>query len=211
MLLRMPATGRSLAPRLALFGLTVTSAIACGPPPPAPPATARQPTTPPRFLKGQLHLHSNNSGDSETPPADVARWYAEHGYDFIVFTDHNRVTTDVSRDDLMIFAGMEITINVERCDPPSATSLCPLAESVDPNVGDLSRVEHLELVDSLARERGLGELSPVALQLYWTLYTGVLAFWATDKSPKQEDTLALLDESMAMFAGWLRSEQGESN
>ena len=75
----------------------------------------------------------------------------------------------------------------------------------------MSRVEHLELVDSLARERGLGELAPVALQLYWTLYTGVLAFWATDKSPKQEDTLALLDESMAMFAGWLRSEQGESN
>ena len=95
--------------------------------------------------------------------------------------------------------------------PLLATSLCPLAESVDPNVGDLSRVEHLEMVDSLARERGLGELSPVALQLYWTLYAGVLSFWAVDKSPKQEDTLALLDESMAMFAGWLRAEQGESN
>ena len=95
--------------------------------------------------------------------------------------------------------------------PLLASSLSPLAESVVPNVGDLSRVEHLEMVDSLARERDLGELSPVALQLYWTLYTGVLAFWAADKSPKQEDTLALLDESMAMFAGWLRSEQGESN
>ena len=43
----------------------------------------------------------------------------------------------------------------------------------------------------------------MALQLYWTLYTGVLAFWASDASPKQEDTLALLDESMTMFADWL--------
>ena len=51
-----------------------------------------------------------------------------------------------------------------------------------------------------------GELDPVALQLYWTLYTGVLMFWAQDRSRKQEDTLALLDESMAMFAGWLQRE-----
>ena len=49
-----------------------------------------------------------------------------------------------------------------------------------------------------------GELPPLALQLYWTLYTGVLVFWANDKSPKQEDTLALLDHSLNMFVGWLR-------
>ena len=29
-----------------------------------------------RFLKGQLHLHSNRSGDSDTPPEEVVRWYA---------------------------------------------------------------------------------------------------------------------------------------
>jgi hypothetical protein len=39
--------------------------------------------------------------------------------------------------------------------------------------------------------------------LYWTLYTGVLAFWSKDASPRQEDTLALLDQSLAMFVGWL--------
>ena len=46
----------------------------------------------------------------------------------------------------------------------------------------------------------------MALQLYWTLYTGVLAFWAKDTSPKQEDTLALLDESMTMFTDWLAKQ-----
>ena len=35
--------------------------------------------------------------------------------------------------------------------------------------------------------------------------SGVLAFWSKDASPKQEDTLALLDQSLAMFVGWLTS------
>jgi hypothetical protein len=56
----------------------------------------------------------------------------------------------------------------------------------------------------LAAKHGYGELPPTALQLYWTLYTGVLVFWANDKSSKQEDTLALIDESINMFVGWLR-------
>jgi hypothetical protein len=34
----------------------------------------------------------------------------------------------------------------------------------------------------------------------------VLAYWTTDGSPKQEDTLALLDESLTMFAGWLERD-----
>ncbi|HEU0067859.1 MAG TPA: TetR/AcrR family transcriptional regulator [Nitrospiraceae bacterium] len=87
------------------------------------------------------------------------------------------------------------------------TSLSPLAES---RLGDETslRLAHLDVVSRLAEAHGHSELSPVALQLYWTLYTGVLVFWAQDKSPKQEDTLALLDHSLAMFVTWLDS-QGE--
>ena len=86
------------------------------------------------------------------------------------------------------------------------TSLSPLSAPVCRDSSETLRTQHLEMVAALARRHGLGELSPVALQLYWTLYTGLLAFWAADKSPKQEDTLALLDQSLAMFALWLRSE-----
>jgi AcrR family transcriptional regulator len=88
-----------------------------------------------------------------------------------------------------------------------ATVLSPLAAA--PDDGDQSlRLAHLEAVAGLAKKHGPGELSPVALQLYWTLYTGLLLFWANDRSPKQEDTLALLDQSLAMFTGWLESEDG---
>jgi AcrR family transcriptional regulator len=86
------------------------------------------------------------------------------------------------------------------------TALSPLAAArLDED--HALRLAHLETVARLAKKHRLGELSPVALQLYWTLYTGVLMFWANDRSPKQEDTLALLDESLAMFAGWLNKEQ----
>ena len=42
--------------------------------------------------------------------------------------------------------------------------------------------------------------------MYWLLYTGVLAFWTKDASVKQEDTLALLDQSMKMFVAWLNAQ-----
>jgi AcrR family transcriptional regulator len=88
--------------------------------------------------------------------------------------------------------------------PLLETALSPLSTARTAS-NDALRADHLEIVAGLARERGLGELSSLALQVYWTLYTGVLAFWAVDKSPKQEDTLALLDESLGMFVSWLQS------
>lgn len=90
--------------------------------------------------------------------------------------------------------------------PLLETTLSPLS-TARATTNDSLRAGHLEIVAALARQRGLGELSALALQMYWTLYTGVLAFWAGDKSPKQEDTLALLDESMGMFVSWLQSER----
>jgi AcrR family transcriptional regulator len=88
------------------------------------------------------------------------------------------------------------------------TALSPLIGALDCTDPSL-RLSHLETVARLARKHGLGELSSVALQLYWTLCTGVLVFWASDRSPRQEDTLALLDHSLEMFAGWLRTKGGE--
>lgn len=87
------------------------------------------------------------------------------------------------------------------------TSLSPLASSTAGDSVSL-RTEHLEAVVKVAKRHGHQEFSPVALQLYWTLYTGILVYWAADKSPRQEDTLALVDHSLNMFAGWLRDHAG---
>ena len=82
------------------------------------PAEAKSPVSPPGWLKGQLHLHSDASGDSDTPAADVVRWYEEHAYDFIVFTDHNRVTEAPSPPGMLVLPGVELTQNLEDCSPP---------------------------------------------------------------------------------------------
>ena len=44
-----------------------------------------------RWYKGNTHTHTINS-DGDSTPDDVAKWYREHGYQFVVLTDHNVLT-----------------------------------------------------------------------------------------------------------------------
>ena len=86
------------------------------------------------------------------------------------------------------------------------TALSPLAARLDGEAPSL-RTAHLETVVQIVIRHGRqAALTPLALQLYWTLFTGVLAFWASDESHRQEDTLALLDQSLTMFVGWLTGQ-----
>src|SRR5687768_9734332 len=49
---------------------------------------ARATQAQPRWFKGNTHTHTLNS-DGDSTPDDVVRWYREHGYQFLVLTDHN--------------------------------------------------------------------------------------------------------------------------
>jgi len=56
---------------------------------------AAQPSSPAaanRWFKGNTHTHTLNS-DGDSTPDDVVRWYREHGYQFVVLTDHNFLTS----------------------------------------------------------------------------------------------------------------------
>jgi hypothetical protein len=46
----------------------------------------------PRWFKGNTHTHTLNS-DGDSTPDEVVRWYREHGYQFLVLTDHNFLTS----------------------------------------------------------------------------------------------------------------------
>ena len=48
--------------------------------------------SPLRWYKGNTHTHTLNS-DGDSTPDDVVRWYREHGYQFLVLTDHNFLTS----------------------------------------------------------------------------------------------------------------------
>ena len=71
------------------------------------------------------------------------------------------------------------------------------------------RAGHVEAVAQLI-EAYDGPPSALDLHLYWTLFLGVLNFWASDGSPHQEDTLALLDQSMKLFVESLAGRQERS-
>lgn len=51
-----------------------------------------QPAPAPRWYKGNTHTHTLNS-DGDSTPDDVVRWYREHGYQFLVLSDHNFLTS----------------------------------------------------------------------------------------------------------------------
>ncbi len=45
-----------------------------------------------RWYKGNTHTHTLNS-DGDSTPDDAVKWYREHGYQFLVLTDHNFLTS----------------------------------------------------------------------------------------------------------------------
>jgi hypothetical protein len=88
--------------------------------------------------------------------------------------------------------------------PVLETALSPMARAEASPEGEAIRVEHLEAVGRLIAARAPGVApAPVTWSLHWTLYTGVLAFWASDASRHQEDTLAVLDHYLRAFVGSL--------
>jgi hypothetical protein len=69
----------------------------------------------PRWFKGNTHTHTLNS-DGDSTPDDVAKWYREHGYHFLVMTDHNFLTSvdglnalHSARDKFLVIRGEEVT------------------------------------------------------------------------------------------------------
>jgi hypothetical protein len=73
----------------------------------------------PRWVKGNTHTHTNCSDGDEYPPR-VARWYQDHGYQFLVITDHDMVTAtapldpDGNRDDFIVIPGDEISLTFQK-------------------------------------------------------------------------------------------------
>ena len=71
-----------------------------------------------RWFKGNTHAHTTMS-DGDSPPEAVARWYKEHGYRFLVLSDHNVFTDPVSLASLvdstfLLIPGEEITASFRK-------------------------------------------------------------------------------------------------
>ncbi len=64
------------------------------------------------WLRGNLHTHTTNS-DGNRPPQEVVNIYAEMGYDFLVLSNHDKVTDPTKLDPkgMTLIPGNEITAN----------------------------------------------------------------------------------------------------
>ena len=126
------------------------------------------------WLKGSTHVHAKASGDSSEPNPQVIAWYEQRHYDFIVLTDHNRVSEleprastrgkvtlrDPSRG-LIVFSGIELTHNPVGCLP----------------AGDPSRNcrIHVNLIGPTARPAGRIEWAERKSHLRLDMYRAALA------------------------------------
>ncbi|MEE9128377.1 MAG: TetR/AcrR family transcriptional regulator [Phycisphaerales bacterium] len=103
-----------------------------------------------------------------------------------------------------------LTASVLRCLGPYRRFACQVIETQPGpssmptalQASDEALRNYLEHVTELITHHGpTGGQPPtvITLHLYWTLLLGVLSYWAQDRSPHQEDTLVLLDQSLRMF------------
>lgn len=70
------------------------------------------------WYKGNTHTHTTMS-DGDSPPEVVARWYKDHGYQFLVLSDHNVFTDPKTLAQLvdstfLLIPGEEVTSHFEK-------------------------------------------------------------------------------------------------
>ncbi len=116
-----------------------------------------------RWYKGNTHTHTLNS-DGDSTPDDVVRWYREHGYQFLVLTDHNFLTSvdglnalHGADEQFLVIKGEEVTENVGG--KAYHINGLDVARRVDPQ-GGASVVEILQRnVDAIRRENGIPHIN----------------------------------------------------
>src|SRR5688500_12872243 len=116
-----------------------------------------------RWYKGNTHTHTLNS-DGDSTPDDVVRWYREHGYQFLVLTDHNHLTaTDAlnalhgADEKFLIVKGEEVTDRFG--DKPLHINGLDVAHKVEPQ-GGTSVVDVLQRnVDAIRLAKGIPHIN----------------------------------------------------
>jgi hypothetical protein len=115
------------------------------------------------WYKGNTHTHTLNS-DGDSTPEEVVRWYREHGYQFLVLTDHNFLTGVDALNALhgaderfLVIKGEEVTDKF--ADKPLHLNGLDVAELVTPQKGT-SVVDTLQRnVDAIRKTQGVPHIN----------------------------------------------------
>ena len=99
----------------------------------------------PNWYKGNIHTHTTKS-DGDAAPEVVVKWFMEHGYDFLVLSDHNHRTIleqEVEGGPLMV-PGEEVSARIDNGSIPIHINGIGITRVVEPYHGD-------EIVDTIQR------------------------------------------------------------
>ena len=113
------------------------------------------------WLKGNTHTHTTES-DGDSSPEVVARWYKDHGYDFLILSDHNVLLDPATLGFLvdstfLLIPGEEVTTRFE--DRPVHVNGLNLGELVEPRE-DSTLVGTLQAnVDAVREKEGVPHIN----------------------------------------------------
>jgi predicted metal-dependent phosphoesterase TrpH len=69
-----------------------------------------------KWYKGNTHVHTTLSGHADTTPDEVAKWYLDREYNFLILSEHNKFIDPASvalpegrREDFILIPGEEVT------------------------------------------------------------------------------------------------------
>ena len=125
------------------------------------------------WYKGNLHTHTTES-DGDTEPQHVAEWYKDHGYDFLVLSDHNHLTVLDDADGHpgkwpLLIAGEEITSRLFNNTVPVHVNGIGLKSFVEPAAEESARETLQENIDRIRAAGGLASINHPNYK--WTLTT----------------------------------------
>jgi hypothetical protein len=140
---------------LAAAGATSWSSLLASKPVVAP----RQPKPAGYWFKGNTHTHSLRS-DGDSTPDQVAQWYRDHDYDFLVLSDHNRLSPAETLNasygadhQFLVIQGEEVTDDFQG--QPIHVNALGVSENVEPQHG-ASVLDTLQRdVDAIRRAGGV--------------------------------------------------------
>ncbi len=124
-----------------------------------------------RWLKGNIHTHTTES-DGDASPQHVAGWYKQHGYDFLVLSDHNHLTVleeaNTSPGDWpLMIPGEEVTSRLFDNTVPVHVNAIGIDSVIEPAYEEDAQKTLQENVDRIRQAGGLPSINHPNYK--WTL------------------------------------------
>ena len=95
--------------------------------------------------------------------------------------------------------------------PVLESSMSVFSKNSSCQAGERARMAHLQTISDILANHDYELVDgSITITMYWSLYLGILAHWSRDTSGHQQETLALLDYSMKVFAMSISGEIHES-